>query len=51
MELFDNYKKNESNNAPLAERIRPEKLEDFIGQEKNLLQKNEYSLPQYTRYH
>ena len=36
MELFDNYKKNESNNAPLAERIRPEKLEDFIGQEKTI---------------
>ncbi|HER25405.1 MAG TPA: replication-associated recombination protein A [Candidatus Atribacteria bacterium] len=35
MNLFENYKKNKMNNsAPLADRIRPEKLEDFLGQEK-----------------
>ncbi len=34
MDLFNNYEKNKFNSAPLADRIRPEKLEDFIGQEK-----------------
>lgn len=35
MNLFENYEKNKmDNNAPLADRIRPEKLEDFLGQEK-----------------
>jgi len=35
MSLFDNYEKNKmNNNAPLADRIRPERLEDFLGQEK-----------------
>lgn len=34
MELFDNFEKNKLNNAPLADRIRPERLEDFVGQEK-----------------
>jgi len=35
MDLFENYKKNKmNNNAPLADRIRPERLEDFMGQEK-----------------
>jgi ATPase related to the helicase subunit of the Holliday junction resolvase len=34
MELFDNFEKNKLNNAPLADRIRPEILEDFVGQEK-----------------
>lgn len=34
MELFDNFKKNKLSSAPLADRIRPEKLEDFLGQEK-----------------
>jgi len=35
MNLFENYEKNKMNNsAPLADRIRPEKLEDFLGQEK-----------------
>jgi len=34
MELFDNFKKSKLNNAPLADRIRPERLEDFVGQEK-----------------
>jgi len=34
MELFDNFKNNKMNNAPLADRIRPERLEDFMGQEK-----------------
>ncbi|MEA2087842.1 MAG: replication-associated recombination protein A [Candidatus Caldatribacteriota bacterium] len=34
MELFDNFEKNKMNSAPLADRIRPEKLEDFLGQEK-----------------
>ncbi|HBY58054.1 MAG TPA: AAA family ATPase [Candidatus Atribacteria bacterium] len=34
MSLFDNYEKNKmNNNAPLADRIRPERLEDFLGQE------------------
>jgi len=34
MELFDNFEKNKLSSAPLADRIRPEKLEDFLGQEK-----------------
>lgn len=35
MDLFENYKKNTVNNdAPLADRVRPERLEDFLGQEK-----------------
>jgi putative ATPase len=35
MDLFENYEKNKmNNNAPLADRIRPERLEDFLGQEK-----------------
>jgi len=35
MDLFENYEKNKMNNsAPLADRIRPERLEDFLGQEK-----------------
>ena len=35
MDLFENYEKSKMNNsAPLADRIRPEKLEDFLGQEK-----------------
>lgn len=34
MELFENFQKDKLNSAPLAERIRPTKLEDFIGQEK-----------------
>ena len=35
MDLFENYEKNKmNNNAPLADRVRPEKLEDFLGQEK-----------------
>jgi len=35
MDLFENYEKNKmNNNAPLADRIRPERLEDFMGQEK-----------------
>jgi len=35
MDLFENYEKNKmDNNAPLADRIRPERLEDFLGQEK-----------------
>ena len=34
MELFDNFEKNKVSSAPLADRIRPEKLEDFLGQEK-----------------
>ncbi|MBA7515371.1 Replication-associated recombination protein A [subsurface metagenome] len=34
MELFDNFEKNKLNNAPLADKIRPERLEDFLGQEK-----------------
>ena len=34
MELFDNFEKNKLNNTPLADRIRPERLEDFVGQEK-----------------
>ncbi len=35
MDLFENYKKNKvNNNSPLADRIRPERLEDFMGQEK-----------------
>jgi len=29
MELFDNFEKNKLSSAPLADRIRPEKLEDF----------------------
>jgi len=33
MELFDNFEKNKLSSAPLADRIRPEKLEDFLGQE------------------
>jgi len=36
MELFDNFEKNKLDNAPLADRIRPKKLEDFIGQEKTI---------------
>ena len=34
MELFDNFEKNKLSSAPLADRIRPERLEDFLGQEK-----------------
>ncbi|MBE3037183.1 MAG: replication-associated recombination protein A [Candidatus Atribacteria bacterium] len=35
MDLFENYEKNKMNNsAPLADRIRPERLEDFLGQDK-----------------
>jgi len=35
MDLFENYEKSKINNdAPLADRIRPERLEDFLGQEK-----------------
>jgi len=35
MDLFENYeKKKMNNNAPLADRIRPERLEDLLGQEK-----------------
>jgi len=34
MELFDNFEKNKLSSAPLADRVRPEKLEDFLGQEK-----------------
>jgi putative ATPase len=35
MDLFENYEKNKMNNsAPLADRIRPERLEDLLGQEK-----------------
>jgi len=34
MELFEGFEKNKMNNAPLADRIRPDRLEDFIGQEK-----------------
>ena len=34
MELFDNFEKNKLNDAPLADRIRPERLDDFLGQEK-----------------
>src|SRR4030065_1431521 len=35
MNLFENYEKNKmNNNAPLADRIRPEILEDFLGQDK-----------------
>ena len=35
MDLFENYEKSKMNNdAPLADRIRPERLEDFLGQEK-----------------
>jgi len=35
MDLFENYEKNKmNNNAPLADRIRPERLEDLLGQEK-----------------
>jgi len=34
MDLFNSFDKNKFNSAPLADRIRPEKLEDFIGQEK-----------------
>lgn len=34
MELFDNFEKDKLSSAPLADRIRPEKLEDFLGQEK-----------------
>ena len=35
MNLFENYEKNKmNNNAPLADRIRPERLEDFLGQDK-----------------
>lgn len=34
MELFDNFEKNKLSSAPLANRIRPERLEDFLGQEK-----------------
>jgi putative ATPase len=34
MELFENFQKDKLNSAPLADRIRPTKLEDFIGQEK-----------------
>lgn len=34
MELFEGLEKNKLNNAPLAERIRPERMEDLIGQEK-----------------
>lgn len=34
MELFDNFERNKLSSAPLADRIRPEKLEDFLGQEK-----------------
>jgi len=34
MDLFDqNFKEQEKRNAPLAERIRPSKLEDIVGQE------------------
>ena len=34
MNLFENYEKNKmNNNAPLADRIRPERLEDFLGQD------------------
>ncbi|MHC2994520.1 MAG: replication-associated recombination protein A [Candidatus Atribacteria bacterium] len=34
MDLFEGFEKNKLNNAPLADRIRPDRLEDFIGQEK-----------------
>jgi len=35
MDLFENYEKKKMNNsAPLADRIRPERLEDLLGQEK-----------------
>jgi len=34
MELFDNFEKNKLSSAPLADRIRPERLKDFLGQEK-----------------
>ncbi|MDD5014879.1 MAG: replication-associated recombination protein A, partial [Atribacterota bacterium] len=35
MDLFENYEKSKMNNdAPLADRIRPERLEGFLGQEK-----------------
>ena len=34
MELFDNFEKNKLSSAPLADRIRPEKLKGFLGQEK-----------------
>ncbi len=34
MDLFENFEKNKFSSAPLADRIRPEMLEDFLGQEK-----------------
>src|SRR4030043_320153 len=35
MNLFENYEKNKmNNNAPLADRIRPERLKDFLGKDK-----------------
>lgn len=34
MKLFDHAQKNNPNLKPLADRMRPEKLEDFVGQEK-----------------
>ena len=38
MELFKNHEQNKINYAPLADRIRPESLEDFEGQEKIIAQ-------------
>ncbi len=45
MELFDNFEKNKLSSAPLADRIRPEKLEDFLGQERLLARGNLYARP------
>jgi len=38
MDLFKNHEQNKINYAPLADRIRPESLEDFEGQEKIIAQ-------------